>query len=213
MTHARPLVLVTAFAPFGGSPVNPTVAIARALAAMPCRLGARAYTTLPVVTGTAPGSAWSAIEPLLESLRPDAVVALGENAKADRIHFERVAVNLRDARIADNAGVQLQDATVVDGAPDARFSTLPLREMMAACESAGVPAQFSLSAGAFLCNELMFRLLDRGAPRVSGFVHVPQLPEQAAVRGGPAMDAAEAARGVHAAIEVLAARLATGVLA
>ena len=79
-----PLVLVTAFAPFGGSPVNPTVAIARALAAMPCRLGARAYTTLPVVTGTAPGSAWSAIEPLLESLRPDAVVAL---AAEHNIHF------------------------------------------------------------------------------------------------------------------------------
>ena len=213
MTHARPLILVTSFEPFGGSALNPTIAIARALAAMPCRLGSRAYATLPVVTGTAPGSAWAAIEPILEAIRPDAVVSLGENAKADRINFERLAVNLRDARIADNAGVQLQDAPVVDGAANAHFTTLPVREMLAACESAGVAAQFSMSAGTFLCNELMFRLLEHGSPRMSGFVHVPQLPEQAAKRGGPSMDAATAAGGVHAAIEVLAARLATGVLA
>ena len=145
-------------------------------------------------------------------LRKD-LVALGESAIADRLCFERIAVNLRDARIADNAGVQLIDATVIDDAPAAYFATLPLREMLAASETAGVPAQFSLSAGAFLCNELMFRLLDRDEPRVSGFIHVPQLPEQASHRGGPSMDAVRCTRGVHAAIEILAARLATGVLA
>lgn len=212
MTQPRPLILITSFEPFGGSAVNPTIEVARALAALPCRLGTRAYVTLPVVTGTGPGSAWEAVESALDELRPDAVVALGENAKADRIHFERIAVNLRDARIADNAGVQLQDAPVLPRAENAHFTTLPVREMLAACESAGAAAQLSLSAGAFLCNELMFRLLDRGTPRVSGFVHVPQLPEQAAQRGGPSMDAVAVAHGVHAAVEVLAARLATGVL-
>jgi len=79
-----------------------------------------------------------------------------------------------------------------------------------------------MSAGTFLCNELMYRLLHRAAPRggagvsagfIAGFIHVPQLPEQAEVRGGPSMDAATSARGVHAALEVLAARIATGVLA
>jgi len=209
---ARPLILVTSFEPFGGSPTNPTIAIARALDAMPCALGSRAYITLPVVTGTEAGSAWNAILPALDALRPDAVVALGESAKADRVNFERIAVNLRDARIADNSGVQLVDAPVVRGAPDARFTTLPVREMLAACESAGVAAQLSMSAGTFLCNELMFRLIDHGRPRFSGFVHVPQLPEQAAARGGPSMEAETSARGVHAALEVLAARLATGVL-
>ena len=223
--HRRPLVLVTSFEAFGGSAVNPTIAIARALAEMPCGLGARVYATLPVVTGTGPGSAWTAVEPLLDALRPDAVVALGESAKADRINLERVAVNLRDARIADNAGVQLVDAPVVAGGPDAYFGTLPVREMLASCESAGVAVQCSMSAGTFLCNELMYRLLHRAAPRggaagagvgagfIAGFIHVPQLPEQAEVRGGPSMDAATSARGIHAALEVLAARIATGVLA
>ena len=206
----RPLILVTSFEPFGGSPVNPTMAIARELAPMTSGVGTRAYATLPVVTGTGAGSTWAAIAPLLDELQPDAVVALGESAKADRINFERVAVNLRDARIADNSGLQLVDMPVVDGAPAAHFATLPLREMLAACESAGVPATLSLSAGAFLCNELMYRLRHRDCPGTTGFIHVPQLPEQAAARGGPAMDAATSARGIHAALEVLAARLAPG---
>jgi len=209
---SRPLVLVTSFEPFGGSGVNPTTEISRLLAAMPCALGSRAFATLPVVTGESEGSAWARVAPLLDELEPDAVVALGESLRAESLLFERVAINLRDARIPDNAGMQPRDAPVVEGAPDAYFSTLPLREMLSASESAGVAAALSLSAGAFLCNELMFRLLDRATPRRTGFIHVPQLPEQAAERGGPSMEAATAARGIHAALEVLAARLATGVL-
>lgn len=203
MTRARPCILITSFEPFGGSAVNPTMEVARLLAAMPCAQGSRVYVTLPVVTGVEVGSAWATALPYLDELCPDAVVALGENGKADRVHFERIAINLRDARIADNAGVQLSDTPVLDGAPNAHFATLPLRTMLAACESAGVPAQLSLSAGAFLCNELMFRLLSHPKRLRAGFVHVPQLPEQAALRGGPSMDACTIARGVHAALEAL----------
>jgi pyroglutamyl-peptidase len=181
--------------------------IARLLADLPCTHGSRAYVTLPVVTGESAGSAWATLLPILESMRPDAVVALGESAKADRVQFERVAVNLRDARIADNAGVQLCDASVIDDAPNAHFATLPLRAMLAACESVGVPAQLSLSAGTFLCNELMFRLLHRAQPAAAGFIHVPQLPIQATARSGPSMDAHTTARGVHAALETLAQTL------
>lgn len=213
MTAPRPLILVTSFEPFGGSPVNPTMEIARLLADLPCAQGSRAYVTLPVVTGESPGSAWARLLPILESMRPDAVVALGESAKADRVQFERVAVNLRDARIADNAGVQLSDASVIDDAPNAHFATLPLRAMLATCESVGVPAQLSLSAGTFLCNELMFRLLHRARPAAAGFIHVPQLPIQATARGGPSMDAYTTARGVHAALETLAQTLRTEQLA
>lgn len=204
MSAARPLILVTAFEPFGGSAVNPTMLIARLLEGMPCARGARAFATLPVVGGTAAGSAWAAIEPLVASHAPDAVVALGESARAESITFERVAVNLRDSRIADNAGVHAVDEPVVAGGVDALFSTLPVRVLAEACDGAGVPATLSLSAGSFLCNEVMYRLL--ADPRVAraGFIHVPQLPEQSAERGGPSMEAAHAAAGIHAALERLA---------
>jgi pyroglutamyl-peptidase len=207
MSAGRPLVLVTCFEPFGGSHVNPTMAIAKLLESMPCAHGGRAYATLPVVGGVDAGSAWDRVSPMIESLRPDAVVALGESARAETITFERIAVNLRDGRIADNAGVLVVDEPVIEGGPDAIFATLPVRELAQACVDAGVPSTLSLSAGSFLCNELMYRLLADGRIGRAGFIHVPQLPEQSYARGGPMMEARIAAAGVHAALESLAASL------
>ena len=207
MSAARPLILVTSFEPFGGSHVDPTVEIGRLLPSMPCASGSRLHATLPVVGGTDRGSAWARIAPLIESSAPDAVVALGESAKADAITFERVAVNLRDSRIADNAGVLVVDEPVLERGPDAIFTTLPVRELARACIEAGVPATLSLSAGSFLCNEVMYRLLADGRAPYAGFIHVPQLPEQSYQRGGPMMEARIAAAGVHAALEQLAAMI------
>lgn len=213
MTAARPVVLVTAFEPFGGSPVNPTIRIAELLELGESIEHARlALAILPVVSGVGPGSAWATLAPILESLAPDAVVSLGESWRAERIAFERVAVNLRDSRIADNAGAELRDAAVVDGGAAAHFATLPLRAMLESCVAAGVEAELSLSAGSFLCNEIMYRALAdasaRGLARRSGFIHVPQLPEQAQLRGGPSMPAESSARGIHAALVRLAHCLA-----
>ncbi|MEY3142938.1 MAG: hypothetical protein RLY21_1431 [Planctomycetota bacterium] len=207
MSAARPLILVTCFEPFGGSHVNPTMVIARLLESMPCALGARAYAALPVVGGTDADSAWGKVSRLIASLAPDAVVALGESAKADAITFERIAVNLRDSRIPDNAGVLVVDEPVIDGGADAIFTTLPVRELAQACVDAGVPSTLSLSAGSFLCNEVMYRLLSDERVGHAGFIHVPQLPEQSYARGGPMMEARIAAAGVHAALEALAATL------
>jgi pyroglutamyl-peptidase len=135
------------------------------------------------------------------------VVALGESAKAESVTFERVAVNLRDSRIADNAGVLVVDEAVIAGGPDAIFATLPVRELAQACIDAGVPSTLSLSAGSFLCNEVMYRLLADDRVGMAGFIHVPQLPEQSYLRGGPMMEARIAAAGVHAALETLASMI------
>lgn len=196
-------ILVTAFEPFGGSDRNPTMEIAGVIgAAMPW------VTTrvLPVVTGVGQGSAWSAVQPMLQESW-DAVLHLGESGKASTLMVERLAVNLRDGGMADNAGSTLRDRPVVDGGPDAYFSTMPVRDLVEASIAASVPAALSLSAGTFLCNETMYRSLHwsagRGGGLLVGFIHVPQLPQQAAVRGGPSMDAAESARGVCAALSLL----------
>jgi pyroglutamyl-peptidase len=141
---------------------------------------------LPVVGGTGPQSAWSALLPLLEGFRPDAAVCLGEAHTRSAITLERVAINLRDYRIPDNAGSVVQEEPVVDGAPDALFATLPLHAMHAAARHENAPCELSLSAGAFLCNEIMFRVLQYartyGVPLRAGFVHLPQLPQQHQLR-------------------------------
>ena len=216
-TIARPLILVTSFEPFGGSPVNPTIAIANLLAATTPLIGSHRFLALPVIGGMKPDSAWHAAARMIDTLQPDAVVALGESAKADRIHIETRAVNVRDSRIADNAGLQLRNEVVIAGAPHTHSTTLPTQDMARACESVGVAVTLSSDAGTFLCNELFFRLLERASVAstsaahhnnfIAGFIHVPQLPEQASQRGGPHMDTHVAARAVHAMLHAVSSNL------
>ncbi len=210
-TPARPLrVLVTGFEPFGGSPINPSAVLLELLesaGAPGCQLRT---LLLPVVGGTGSGSARAALDAALDALQPDALVLFGEAHTRGAISIERVAVNLRDYRIADNSGDVVQDTPVVAGAPDALFAALPVRAMADAVEAADVPVELSLSAGAFLCNEVMFHALERrlrtGAPQQCGFIHLPQLPEQAALRPTHArpMPAQELLRGAQAALAALA---------
>lgn len=204
-------VLVTGFQPFGGSLVNPSAELVERLAhegAPGCEVRA---AVLPVVGGTGPGSARAALDAVLDALRPDAVVMFGEAHTRGEIGIERVAVNLRDYVLADNAGTVVHDQPVVPGAPDALFAALPVRRMLEAALMAGVPCALSMTAGTFLCNEVMFHVLERrartGGPAFAGFMHVPQLPVQAAARPVQAapMPLPAMVRGARSALAGLAA--------
>jgi len=195
-------LLLTGFEPFGGSAVNPSKEAIAALAADPPRevsSGAVELSTviLPVVGGTGPGSAAAALREAVERERPDAIVCLGETGSRDTICVERVAVNVRDYRIADNAGVQVSDAAVIDRAPNELSATIPIDALVMAIRSCGVPVEASTNAGRFLCNEIMFHAISLAAQhglRGAGFVHVPQLPEQIAVAPARAAGALAPAR-------------------
>lgn len=196
-------ILLTAFEPFGGSDRNPSLEVVRAIDGS---LPGVDTLVLPVVTGTAPGSAWATVLPELGASW-SCIVHLGESAKAEAIMVERVAVNLRDAAIADNLGNRSIDEPVVEGGPAAHFATLPTRELVKASVQAGTAAALSLSAGSFLCNETMYRTLhhlhQRRDRTRAGFIHLPQLPEQAAIRGGPSMDLHRTLDGVRAMLRRL----------
>lgn len=201
-------VLVTGFEPFAGSRVNPSAEVASRLAGTAIAGIDLSIEILPVVGVTAGKRLLAA----LRRIRPDAVVLLGEHGESPAIHLERLAVNLRDYRIADNAGRIVTDRPVVRGGPDAIFATLPLRKMLAAVVGAGVPGTLSNSAGTFLCNEVMYLALHHLAeasprrPVPCGFIHVPSLPEQVvgSPRPRPSMDATVTTRGVAAALACLA---------
>ncbi len=202
-------ILVTGFEPFGGSPVNPSEMLARAIAEE-CWPGAiLSHTILPVIGGDGAQSCSAALRRAIDFNKPNIVVCLGENAKASHILFERVAINLRDDRIADNAGVQCQDQAIIVDGPNAYFSSLPVRAMRDACEGEGIPALLSTSAGTFLCNEVMYVLLhgiavgELTSVTTGGFIHVPQLPEQASQRGGPSMQLRHILVGVRASFLTL----------
>ena len=176
-----PRCLVTGFEPFDGDALNPSWLIAQSLHGLDLG-GVRVQAEqLPCAFD----QAGPALQAALRRHRPRLVLALGQAARG-AIGMERVALNVIDARIADNAGLQPIDVPVLAAAPPAYFSTLPLKAMTAALKAEGLAAEVSNSAGTFVCNQVFFLLmhaLRRRAGVRGGFVHVPMLPEQAAARG------------------------------
>ena len=194
-------ILVTGFEPFGGESVNSSWQVAEALHGR--RIGGA-----PVVAVLLPcafGAALTRLHAALAEHRPQLVLALGQAGGRSELSLERVAINLDDARIADNAGQQPIDEAVVSGAPAAYFSTLPIKAIVAALREAGVPAAVSPSAGSYVCNHVFFGLQHAlaGSGVRSGFMHLPLLPEQAArASGQPSLGLATMVEGVALALAV-----------
>lgn len=185
-------ILLTGFEPFGldqgGDAVNPSWLIAEALHGERIEGVSVEAVQLPTVFGAANDRLAEAFA----RTHPRLVLCLGLAANRAEISVERVAINVDDARIPDNAGASPVDQPVIAGAPAAHFATLPIKAIVAALQQAGLPAAVSQTAGTFVCNHVFFGLMHllRRAPRHrrvrGGFVHVPTLetlplPEQ--VRG------------------------------
>jgi len=202
---ATPLnVLLTGFEPFAQDPVNPAWEIARALDGWQHAAATVRGVQLPCVFGRAIDE----LEVAMARWQPTLVVCLGLAGGRTELSLERVAINLDDARIADNAGGQPVDTPVVPGAPAAYFSTLPIKAIVRDLRAAGLPGAVSNTAGTFVCNHLFYALMHRLAQQGSspvpvrgGFVHVPYLPEQAArYPGAPSMALATQVQAIQRVI-------------
>lgn len=199
--------LVTGFEPFGGDRVNPSF---EALRRLPPRLGALEIATraLPVVYG----KALPALRAAIAEISPEIVLCVGLAGGRAALSLERVAINIDDARIADNDGNQPIDRPVVADGPAAYFATLPIKAAVAALRDAGLPAAVSNSAGTFLCNHVFYGLMHEAANRDGGFrggfLHVPYLPSQAArVPGAPLMALEQIVEGIEIILQVAAERV------
>ncbi|MCT1910247.1 pyroglutamyl-peptidase I [Brachybacterium paraconglomeratum] len=169
-------VLLSGFAPFDGAATNESwEAVREAVPALVARGVDAEAVELPVEFGTAS----ERLEEAVRGLRPRLVVAVGLAAGRTAITPERVAINIRDARIPDNAGASPVDEPVVPGAPVGRFSTLPVKAMVASIAADGLPAAVSQTAGTYVCNDVFYALQHLLAtdPALEGirggFVHVP----------------------------------------
>ena len=190
-------VLLTGFEPFGKATLNPSAEIVKQIS------GDNIVTAILPVAYSQSGEQLLA---LIAEHNPDVVICLGQAEGRKEITPERVAINLDDARLADNEGVLRSDQKIVEEGPDAYFSTLPVKELVEAIKAAGVPAAVSLSAGAFLCNHVFYVAQNKfaGTKVRSGFVHVPLMDEQAGEFPGlPTMPLDQMVTAVRAMLEVL----------
>ena len=191
-------VLLTGFEPFGNATSNPSGEIIKQIS------GENIVTAILPVAYT---QSAERLLSLIEQHNPDVVICLGQAEGRTAITPERVAINLDDARLADNEGVLRNDVKILEDGPDAYFSTLPVNELVAAIKAQGIPAAVSLSAGAFLCNHVFYVAQNKfaGSSIRSGFVHVPLMDSQASEFPGlPTMPLDQMVRAVRAMIEVVA---------
>jgi pyroglutamyl-peptidase len=193
-------VLLTGFEPFNKEPINPAWETVRALdgwAEHDFRVVAR---QLPCVFGDAN----QAMAALIDELQPALVIAVGQAGGRVDLSVERVAINVDDAPIKDNADKQLVDEPIVQGGPAAYFATLPIKAIVAALRTAGLPASVSQTAGTFVCNHVFYGLMHALAGRrdvKAGFIHIPYLPEQAVRHPGAAsMSLAQMIEGIRIAV-------------
>ncbi len=193
-------VLLTGFEPFGGEKLNASAEIVRHLHGAVIGGHRVQAALLPCVFGPAV----TELRKQIRAVRPALVVCLGQAAGRAEITPERVALNVDDARIPDNAGRQSVDRPVVRGGPAAYWSTLPVKAIVQALRAEGLPAAVSQTAGTFVCNHAFYGLMHalRRQRRVrGGFIHVPVLPAQAR-RGQPSLALDRAVPGIRTAVAV-----------
>lgn len=197
-------LLLTAFDPFGGEPINPAL---ESVKLIPEKIGDVEIVKLEVPTVF--GKSIAVVADAIEKEKPDVVLCIGQAGGRYGLSPERVAINLDDARIPDNEGNQPIDTPVFeDGAP-AYFSTLPIKAMVQSMREAGIPASVSNSAGTFVCNHLMYGVLytlAKNYPNVrGGFMHVPFIPSQVINRPShPCLSMEMIADGITVSIKAIA---------
>ena len=188
-------LLITGFDPFGGASINPAW---EAVKLLPDQIGDFEIYKLEIPTVF--GLAAETVLTKADVLQPDVILCIGQAGGRAAVTPERIAVNIRDAKIRDNAGNQPVGEFVVSDGPAAYFATVPVMEMADAICAAELPGAVSNSAGAFVCNDTLYSLLHHYADThvKVGFIHVPYLPEQ----GSPSLPLEKTAAALRAAIEV-----------
>ncbi len=169
-------LLITGFDPFGGESINPSW---EAVKRLPDRIDDIEIIKMQIPTVFA--KAFTCVLEAAGKIHPDFVLCVGQAGGRKGVTPEVIGINLREASIPDNDGNLIQNEPIAKDAPAAYFSTVPVREMVRSIKEAGVPASLSYSAGAFVCNDVLYSLLHRfdGTKVSAGFIHVPFLPEQA----------------------------------
>ena len=189
-------LLITGFDPFGGETVNPAW---EAVKLLPDTIGE--YVLCKLEIPTVFGVAAHTVLAKAGELQPDVILCIGQAGSRNAVTPERIGINVRSARIPDNAANQPQEQPIIPNGPDGLFATVPVTAMAEAITAAGLPGTVSNTAGTFVCNDTLYTLLHHyqsTAVRV-GFIHVPWLLEQ----GTPNLPLADTVKALEAAISAL----------
>lgn len=196
-------ILITGFDPFGGESMNPAY---EAVKLVPDTI--KGVEIIKLEVPTVFGKSIEVLDAKMAEVNADVVINVGQAGNRFGITPERVAINEDDARIPDNEGNQPIDTEIVKGGKSAYFSTLPIKAMVENIKAKGIPASVSNTAGTFVCNHLMYglmNLIEEKYPNTKGgFIHVPFATEQVLDKPtSPSLTIEQIALGLEAAIEAV----------
>lgn len=196
-------ILVTGFDPFGSEKINPAL---EAVKRLPTQISGAKIITLEIPTVF--NEVGPIIQQAIQTYQPDLVLNVGQAGGRFNITVEKVAINLADARIADNQGNQPLDEVIFDDGPTAYFTQLPVKAIVSALNENEIPAAVSYTAGTFVCNYVMYyvqHLISTRYPKIKGgFIHVPYIPAQVVTKPNqPAMNLEDIVKGLELAITAM----------
>ena len=192
-------IIVTGFDPFGGETINPSIECVKALPEI------EGVELIRLELPTVFKESAKRLNEVINDVKPDAVLSVGQAGGRPGITMERIAINVDDARIPDNISQQpIDEAIQLDGEA-AYFTTLPIKRIVKAIREAGIPAEVSNSAGTFVCNHIMYQALFAATkadkPFKAGFMHIPFIPEQ--TKDKPSLPLEESTKALQIAIETI----------
>ena len=192
-------IIVTGFDPFGGETINPSIECVKALPEI------EGVELIRLELPTVFKESAKRLNEVINDVKPDAVLSVGQAGGRPGITMERIAINVDDARIPDNISQQPIDETIQTEGEAAYFTTLPIKRIVKAIREAGIPAEVSNSAGTFVCNHIMYQALFAATkadkPFKAGFMHIPFIPEQTTDK--PSLPLEESTKAVQIAIETI----------
>ena len=192
-------IIVTGFDPFGGETINPSIECVKALPEI------EGVELIRLELPTVFKESAKRLNEVINDVKPDAVLSVGQAGGRPGITMERIAINVDDARIPDNISQQPIDEAIQVEGEAAYFSTLPIKRIVKAIREAGISAEVSNSAGTFVCNHIMYQSLFAATkadkPFKAGFMHIPFIPEQATDK--PSLPLEESTRALQIAIETI----------
>ncbi len=192
-------IIVTGFDPFGGEKINPSIECVKALPEV------EGVELIRLELPTVFKESAKRLNEVINEVKPDAVLSVGQAGGRPGITMERIAINVDDARIPDNISQQPIDETIQTKGAAAYFSTLPIKRIVKAIREAGISAEVSNSAGTFVCNHIMYQALFASTkaekPFKAGFMHIPFIPEQTTDK--PSLPLEESTKALQIAIETI----------
>ena len=192
-------IIVTGFDPFGGETINPSIECVKALPEI------EGVELIRLELPTVFKESAKRLNEVINDVKPDAVLSVGQAGGRPEITMERIAINVDDARIPDNISQQPIDETIQTEGEAAYFTTLPIKRIVKAIREAGISAEVSNSAGTFVCNHIMYQSLFAATkadkPFKAGFMHIPFIPEQTTDK--PSLPLEESTKALQIAIETI----------